>query len=191
MKWITTFEEDKIFKDAQIANLLEEITHKNQQIQDLETNIVSLSAIVMDLKQKLEGKFGKEFAKPSKEYSTAEKEQLNKQREEALNKYIQDPPCIVNQRLKQEEVIMRNVGSEKDSGFQDLPDRYVVTTGKDRYDRYGNRTGIKSWAYNDEKGLFLVTRNNGKEGYYNSASSFQPWTAVDHHKLSWASYHDQ
>ncbi|MFS7947250.1 hypothetical protein Hanom_Chr06g00546001 [Helianthus anomalus] len=136
-------------------------------------------------------KFGKEFAKPRKEYSPVEKEQLDKEREEALNKYIQDPPRVVNQRLKQKEVIMRNVGREKDSEFQDLSDRYVVTIRKDRYDRYGNQTGIKSWAYNDEKGLFLVTRNNENVGYYNSASSFQSWTAVDRRELSWVSYHDQ
>ncbi|KAL9998751.1 hypothetical protein Hdeb2414_s0525g00910641 [Helianthus debilis subsp. tardiflorus] len=50
MKRITVFEEDKIFKDVEIASLLEEITHKNQQIQELETNLGSLSAIIMDLK---------------------------------------------------------------------------------------------------------------------------------------------
>ncbi|MFS7967575.1 hypothetical protein Hanom_Chr09g00787321 [Helianthus anomalus] len=59
------------------------------------------------------------------------------------------------------------------------------------YDRYGNRTGIRSWAYNDEKGLFLVTRNNGIVEYYNSASAFESWTAVDLRELSQASYHDQ
>ncbi|MFS7927705.1 hypothetical protein Hanom_Chr04g00312241 [Helianthus anomalus] len=32
MKRITTLEEDKIFKDVLIVSLLEEITHKNQQI---------------------------------------------------------------------------------------------------------------------------------------------------------------
>ncbi|KAJ0604058.1 hypothetical protein HanHA300_Chr02g0045361 [Helianthus annuus] len=87
MKRITALEEDKIFKDVQIASLLEEITHKNQQIQDLETNLGSLSAIVIDLKQKLERKFGKEFAEPRKEYTADEKEQMDKEHEEAINKY--------------------------------------------------------------------------------------------------------
>ncbi|KAJ0576494.1 hypothetical protein HanOQP8_Chr05g0181621 [Helianthus annuus] len=145
----------------------------------------------MDLKQKLEGKFGKEFAKPPKEYTATEKEQMNKEHEEAINKYIQDPPCTVSQRMKQKEVAMRNGGSEKNYGFQDLPDRYVVKTGKDKYERYGNKTGIRSWAYNDEKGLFLVTRNNGKVEYYNSASVFESWIFVDLRELSQASYHDQ
>ncbi|KAM0056900.1 hypothetical protein Hdeb2414_s0006g00223831 [Helianthus debilis subsp. tardiflorus] len=70
MKRITALEEDKIFKDVQIASLMEEITHKNQKIQELKTNLGSLTAVVMDLKQKLEGKFPKEFADPPKE-STA------------------------------------------------------------------------------------------------------------------------
>ncbi|KAM0016325.1 hypothetical protein Hdeb2414_s0029g00705301 [Helianthus debilis subsp. tardiflorus] len=86
IKRITALEEDKIFKDVQIASLLEEITRKNQQIQDLETNLGSLSAIVMDLKPKLEGKFGKNFAEPPKEYTAAEKEQMDKEHEEAINK---------------------------------------------------------------------------------------------------------
>ncbi|KAM0041766.1 hypothetical protein Hdeb2414_s0011g00370131 [Helianthus debilis subsp. tardiflorus] len=57
MKRITALEEDKIFKDVQIASLIEEITHKNQKIQGLETNLGSLTVVVMDLKQKLEGNF--------------------------------------------------------------------------------------------------------------------------------------
>ncbi|MFS7967194.1 hypothetical protein Hanom_Chr09g00782951 [Helianthus anomalus] len=144
MKRITALEEDKISKDVQIASLLEKITHKNQQIQDLETNVESLSSMVMDLKQKLEEKLGKEFAEPRKEYT------------KALNKYIENPPRTTNQRLKQKVVIMRNVGNEKDYGFQDLPNRYVVTTGRDRYDRYDNRTRIQSWVYNDENEMFLL-----------------------------------
>ncbi|MFS7917175.1 hypothetical protein Hanom_Chr03g00185981 [Helianthus anomalus] len=121
MKKITVLEEDKIFKD----------------IQDLETNLGSLSVVVMDLKQTLEENFRKEFAESRKQYNAAEKEQHDKEHEKALNKYIEDPPRTANQRLKQKEVIMRNVGSKKDFGFQDFPDRYVITTGRDRYDRYG------------------------------------------------------
>ncbi|KAJ0805485.1 hypothetical protein HanPI659440_Chr02g0050551 [Helianthus annuus] len=191
MKRITSLKKDKIFKDVQIASLLEEITHKIQLIQDLETNLGSISIVVMDLKQKLEEKFGKEFTEPRKEYTAAEREQHDKEHEEALNKYIENPKHTANQKLKQKEVVMRNVGSEKDYGFQDLPDRYVATTRRDRYDRYGNRSGIKSSAYNDEKGMFLVTRKNGKVEYYNSTSLFESSTAVDLCELSLAPYHDQ
>ncbi|KAJ0614357.1 hypothetical protein HanIR_Chr02g0061551 [Helianthus annuus] len=94
MKRITILEEDKIFKDVQIASLLEEITHKNQQIQDLETHLGSLPVVVMDLKQKLETKFGKDFAEPRKEYIAVEIEQQDKEREEALSKYIETPHVL-------------------------------------------------------------------------------------------------
>ncbi|KAM0043314.1 hypothetical protein Hdeb2414_s0010g00339821 [Helianthus debilis subsp. tardiflorus] len=74
MRRISTLEEDKIFKDAQIASLMEELVVKNQKINELETNLGALSAIVMDMKQKLEGKFPKEFADPPKESTTEERE---------------------------------------------------------------------------------------------------------------------
>ncbi|MFS7999188.1 hypothetical protein Hanom_Chr12g01163091 [Helianthus anomalus] len=50
MRRISTLEEDKIFKDAQIASLMEELVVKNQKINELETNLGALSAIVMDIK---------------------------------------------------------------------------------------------------------------------------------------------
>ncbi|KAJ0569442.1 hypothetical protein HanRHA438_Chr05g0212151 [Helianthus annuus] len=78
MKRVTTLEEDKIFKDVQIASLIEEITNKNQQTHKLETNLKSLTVVVMDLKQKFEGKFPKEFAEPPKDYMTTEKAQMDK-----------------------------------------------------------------------------------------------------------------
>ncbi|MFS8009308.1 hypothetical protein Hanom_Chr14g01283201 [Helianthus anomalus] len=46
MRRITVLEEDKIFKDAQIASLMEELVVKNQKINDLETNLGALSAVV-------------------------------------------------------------------------------------------------------------------------------------------------
>ncbi|MFS7934931.1 hypothetical protein Hanom_Chr05g00397471 [Helianthus anomalus] len=118
MKRVTTFEEDKIFKYVQIASLIEEITNKNQQTHELETNLRSLTVVVMDLKQKLEGKFSKEFAEPPKDYTTAEKAQMDKEHGEAIDRYIRIPPRTTNWKRKQREVIMRNVGAEKDFGFK-------------------------------------------------------------------------
>ncbi|MFS7929797.1 hypothetical protein Hanom_Chr04g00336651 [Helianthus anomalus] len=172
MKRITALEEDKIFKDVQLASLKEKITHKNQQIHELETNLVSLIVVVMDLKQKLKGKFLKEFAEPPKEYTAEERTQMDKEREEAIDLYIQNPPCTTNHKKKQNEVIMRNVSAKRNFGFQDQPDRYVFTTEKDRFDVCGNRSGIVSWVYNDEKGMFLVKRKNGAVVYYNNADAF-------------------
>ncbi|KAM0034483.1 hypothetical protein Hdeb2414_s0016g00498361 [Helianthus debilis subsp. tardiflorus] len=74
MRRISTLEEDKIFKDAQIVSLMEELVVKNQKINELETNLGELSAVVMDIKQKQQGKFPKEFADPPKESTAEERE---------------------------------------------------------------------------------------------------------------------
>ncbi|MFS8001979.1 hypothetical protein Hanom_Chr13g01196681 [Helianthus anomalus] len=151
MRIITILEEDKIFKDAQIASLMEEIIHKNQKIRELETNMGSLRTVVMDLKKYLEGKFPKEFTDPPKESTAEERAKEQKEHEEAIDRYIQNPPPIANQKMKKKMVLMRNVGAERNLEFGDKPDRYVITTEKDRFDEYGNMSGILSWAYNEEK----------------------------------------
>ncbi|KAF5788718.1 hypothetical protein HanXRQr2_Chr09g0362351 [Helianthus annuus] len=130
MRRITVFEEDKIFKDAQIASLMEELAVKNQKIQELETDLGSLTAIVMDMKQKLEGKFPKEFADPPKESTAEERAKEQKEHDEAMDRYIDNPPRTTNQKLKKKMVVMRNVGAERNLEFGDKPDRYVITTEK-------------------------------------------------------------
>ncbi|KAF5758696.1 hypothetical protein HanRHA438_Chr16g0744811 [Helianthus annuus] len=145
----------------------------------------------MDLKHKLEGRFGKEFAEPPKEYTATDKAQMDKEHEEAIDRYIQNLPHTVNQKRKQKEVVIKNVGAEKNYGLQDLPVRYVIKTGTYRSDHYGNRTGIQCWVYTDENGMFLVKRGNGKVEYYANSSDFESWTTVDLLELSRAPCHDQ
>ncbi|KAF5771973.1 hypothetical protein HanRHA438_Chr13g0582441 [Helianthus annuus] len=178
MKIITALEEDNIFKDVQISSLTEEITHKNQKIQELETNLGLLTAVVMDLKQKLEGKFPKEFADPSKE-STEERAQEQKEHEEAIDRYIQNPPRTAYQKRKQKMVVRRNVGAEKNLEFGDQPDRYIINTEKHIFNTYGNKYGILSWAYSEENGMFIVKRGNVEVEYYDHSDAFESWTAVD------------
>ncbi|MFS7917040.1 hypothetical protein Hanom_Chr03g00184441 [Helianthus anomalus] len=80
MRRISTLEEDKIFKDAQIASLMEELVVKSEKINELETNLGALSDIVMDMKKKLEGKFPKEFADPPKESTVEERESSSREK---------------------------------------------------------------------------------------------------------------
>ncbi|MFS7962122.1 hypothetical protein Hanom_Chr08g00722951 [Helianthus anomalus] len=127
---------------------MEELVVKNQKINELETNLGALSAIVMDMKQKLEGKFPKEFADPPKESTAEEREQERKEHEDAMNKYYESTPSIANQKPRKKMVVMRNVGAEQNLQFGDKPDRYVITTEKSKK---GNKSAIRSWAYNDEK----------------------------------------
>ncbi|KAJ0703254.1 hypothetical protein HanPI659440_Chr14g0548911 [Helianthus annuus] len=163
MQRITIFEEDKIFKDAQIASLMEELVVKNQKIHELETNLGALSVVVVDMKQKVEGKFPKEFADPPKETTAKEREKERKEHEDAMNCYFENPPRTANQKPRKKMVVMRNVGAERDLEFGDRPDRYVITTEKAKH---GNRLGIHNWAYNDVKGMFIVRRNNGDVEFY-------------------------
>ncbi|MFS7912743.1 hypothetical protein Hanom_Chr02g00133461 [Helianthus anomalus] len=171
MRSITVLEEDKIFTDAQIGSLMEELIVKNQTINELETNLGALSARVMDMKQKLEGKFPKEFRIrggygslhcKSSSYSESE--------------------------TKEKMVVMRNVGAERNLQFGDKLNRYVITTEKDKR---GNRSGIRSWAYNDEKGMFIVNRRNGDCEYYDNSTAFESWIAVVLRESSNAGFHNQ
>ncbi|MFS7933961.1 hypothetical protein Hanom_Chr05g00385921 [Helianthus anomalus] len=93
----------------------------------------------MDMKQKLEGKFPKEFADPPKETTAKERAKEQKEHDEAMDCYIANPPHTANQKPKKRMVVMRNVGAERDLQFGDKPDRYVITTEKDKH---GNRSGI-------------------------------------------------
>ncbi|KAM0031313.1 hypothetical protein Hdeb2414_s0017g00507411 [Helianthus debilis subsp. tardiflorus] len=104
MQRISTLEEDKIFKDAQIASLIEELVVKNQKINELETNLGALIVVVMDMKQMLEGKFPKEFVDPPKESTAEEREQQRKEHEDAMNGYYENPPRTANQKPRKKMV---------------------------------------------------------------------------------------
>ncbi|KAF5758752.1 hypothetical protein HanXRQr2_Chr16g0732921 [Helianthus annuus] len=85
-------------------------------------------------------------------------------------------------------VVMRNVGAERNLQVGYQPDRFVITTEKKKK---GNRSGIKSWAYNDEKEMFIVLRKNNEVEYYKNSEDFNSWTPVDLRELSNAGFHDQ
>ncbi|MFS7938778.1 hypothetical protein Hanom_Chr05g00443771 [Helianthus anomalus] len=135
---------------------MEELVVKNQKIHELEKNMGSFTNIVMDVKQKLEGKFPKELADPPKESTAEERAKEQKEHEEAMNRYIDNPPHTANQKLKKKMVVMRNVGAERNLEFGDKPGRCVIKTKRDKH---GNKSGILIWAYNDE--MFIVKRKNG------------------------------
>ncbi|MFS7913018.1 hypothetical protein Hanom_Chr02g00136701 [Helianthus anomalus] len=144
----------------------------------------------MDMKQKLEGKFLKEFADPPKESTVEERAKEQKEHEEAMDRYIDNPPRTANQKLKKKMMVMRNVSAERNLEFGDKPNRYVITTEKHRFDEYRNRSGTLSWAYNDEKGMFIVKRKNGECEYYDHSDAFESWTTVDLRELSNACFHN-
>ncbi|KAJ0440062.1 hypothetical protein HanRHA438_Chr16g0786081 [Helianthus annuus] len=105
-----------------------------------------------------------------------------------MNRYYENPPRTANQKPRKKMVVMRNVGAGRNLQFGDKPDRYVITTEKSKK---GNRSGIKSWAYNDEKEMFIVLRKNGGVEYYANSEAFNSWTPVDLRELGNAGFHDQ
>ncbi|KAJ0681704.1 hypothetical protein HanPI659440_Chr16g0639081 [Helianthus annuus] len=105
-----------------------------------------------------------------------------------MKRYYENPPRAANQKPRKKMVVMRNVGAETDLQFGDRPDRCVITTEKVKR---GNRYGIRSWAYNDEKWMFIVLRKDGEVEYYDNYATFELWTAIDLRELSNAGYHDQ
>ncbi|MFS7999187.1 hypothetical protein Hanom_Chr12g01163081 [Helianthus anomalus] len=76
-----------------------------------------------------------------------------------MNMYYESTPRTTNQKPRKKMVVMRNVGAERNLQFGDKPDRYVITNEKSKK---GNRSGIRIWAYNDEKEIFIVLRKNGE-----------------------------
>ncbi|KAL8240113.1 hypothetical protein R6Q59_013468 [Mikania micrantha] len=90
-------EQDSLSHTLLIQELKTENELKDKKIKDLETNMGHLSAIVLDLKQKLQDKFKGEFtdesspstaAEPVPEISQADFDELARSREEGLRKYF-------------------------------------------------------------------------------------------------------
>ncbi|KAF5819077.1 hypothetical protein HanXRQr2_Chr02g0073551 [Helianthus annuus] len=150
MRKITILEEDKIFKDAQIASLMEELVVKNHKIHELEMNLGALTAIVMDMKQKLKGKVPKEFADPPKETTAKERAKEQKEHDKAMDCYISNPPRTANQKPKKKMVVMRNLGAERDLQFGDKPDRYRRNGDVEYYD---HSEAFESWTTVDLREL--------------------------------------
>ena len=44
-------------------------------------------------------------------------------------------------------------------------DKYVIDLERNRFDKYGNRSGIKAWRYDHDKSMWSITRNYGEIEY--------------------------
>src|ERR1044071_4207017 len=166
---------------------METVTEKNQKIAELESGLGDVSARLLNLTQKLENKFGKEFSETSsfvdKVLTPAERERSEKEHEEHMKKYFEDQVPRVRDRRPGSAYVLKNLAEPSIDPMEEHPERYVTITS-DRYDTYGNRTGIECWRYNDDKGVFVVHRKNGAVEYYASTSAFNSWTKIDLTELS-------
>ncbi|KAL8249573.1 hypothetical protein R6Q59_006441 [Mikania micrantha] len=184
-------EQDSLSHTLLIQELKNDNELKDKKIKDLETNMGHLSAIVLDLKQRLQDKFKGEFideTSPSDivesvpELSKADFNKLIKSREEGLRKYFAGETGFKVSMAKSREFMMiieRTVQEARDAA-KVKPTRFVADMGDSRFNYEGDRSGIVCWGYDEVNGLWWVRRNLTKRiEYYDHPSSFKSLTVVD------------
>ncbi|KAL8217889.1 hypothetical protein R6Q57_021262 [Mikania cordata] len=165
---------------------------KDKKIKDLETNKGNLSAIVLDLKKKLQDKFKGEFvdesspsttAEPAPKMSKTDFDELTRSREEGLRKYCNY--CNTGFKVsiaKSRELMMttdRTIQEAKDEA-KFKPTGFIIDVGDSRYNYEGDRSGIFCWGYDEVKDLWWIHRKLTKRiQYYDHPSSFKSLTLVD------------
>ncbi|KAJ0597847.1 putative EF-Hand 1, calcium-binding protein [Helianthus annuus] len=174
-----------------------------------------LMSMVFDLKAKLETKFQSEFAdKDDDLMNVAQRERIAEKRltadaarEVGLNEYL-----VAAQKKKKKKKKKKKLPSKKpnnkqilimknqnvnplDENFQPKDptktfDRYVMELGSSHYDKVGNKSGITSWMYDQDKKMWLVIRESGHREYHSKESQFESWKKIDLKNLLPAPYHD-
>ncbi|KAL8228514.1 hypothetical protein R6Q57_016098 [Mikania cordata] len=184
-------EQDSLSQTLLIQELKTDNELKDKKIKDLETNMGHLSAIVLDLKQKLQDKFKGEFidessptntAEPVPEMSKADFDELTRSREEGLRKYFAGDTGFKVSIAKSRELMMttdRTIQKAKDaSKFE--PTRFIVDVGDNRYNYEGDISGIFYWGYDEVKEMWWIRRKlNKRIEYYDHPSSFKLLMVVD------------
>ncbi|KAL8260142.1 hypothetical protein R6Q59_028095 [Mikania micrantha] len=184
-------EQDSLSHTLLIRELKTENEAKDKKIKDLETNMGHQSAIVLDMKQKLQDKFKGEFLDEScsstavesePEMSRAEFDELNRSREEGLRKYFAGETGFKVSMAKFRELMMiteRTVQEARDVA-KIKPTRFIVDVGDSRFNYEGDRSGIVCWGYDEVKELWWLRRKLTKRiEYYDHPSSFKSLTVVD------------
>ncbi|KAL8242278.1 hypothetical protein R6Q59_012580 [Mikania micrantha] len=150
---VSELEQDSLSHTLQIQELKIENEAKDRKIKDLQTNMGHLSAIVLDMKQKLQDKFKGGFlyesssstaVEPKPEMSRAEFDELNRSREEGLRKYFVSETGFKVSLAKSRELMMiteRTVQEARDA-TKIKPTRFVVDMGDSRYNYKGDKSGI-------------------------------------------------
>ena len=57
-------------------------------------------------------------------------------------------------------------------------------------DEFGDRSGVRMWAFDPESNMWAVKRNYGFPEYYKTIHDFNSWTKVDLAELSRAPFHN-
>ncbi|KAJ0681409.1 hypothetical protein HanPI659440_Chr16g0635591 [Helianthus annuus] len=137
-----------------------------------------------------------------RDQTAEEKAAANAEHEATLNAYL-EAAKKKKRKLPQKNratniclLIMKNQDvNPLDENFQPkdptkTSDRYVMEVGKSHYDKMGNKSGITSWRYDQDKKIWLVIRESGHREYYSKESQFESWMKIDLKNLLRDPYHD-
>lgn len=74
---------------------------------------------------------------------------------------------------------------------RDQPQLTVTELQKRSFgDKFGNRSGIKMWGFQDELNMWVLKRNLGNPEYYKDIHNFFSWMKVDLNELLEAPFHN-
>ncbi|KAL8226022.1 hypothetical protein R6Q57_018579 [Mikania cordata] len=197
-----------------ISELQENQVAQNLKIQTLEANLRYLTALFMDLKQQLnktddidgvqekrgdgdEGGSSGDGLEISwiLRLIKERKVQTEGSRKEKVSysagyHYLNVDKWVAGEKLDTSEHLVIPSVRHKDyfKQQQDLPKKYVISTGKNFYDKVGDRSGIHSWHYDRDRRMWVVKRKSGNLEYYQSPGNFESWIRVDFVELDEAPF---
>ncbi|KAL8228412.1 hypothetical protein R6Q57_015996 [Mikania cordata] len=165
---------------------------KDVKIKSLEIDVGHLTAIVIDLKHKLQEKFQGEFTDESspntisaststKELTQAEKDNISLSHEEGLRIYFaRETGLKVSTKRFRELLIMKEKRSQAEKDARKIkPTRFQVDVEHSTYNLEGDRTGIVCWGYDALKEMWWIHRKFSRRiEYYSHALNFQCFTMV-------------
>jgi hypothetical protein len=186
-------EQNLMIKDAEIVQLKDQLTQKDQQIEQMQSDISMLFSLVYDLKAKLEKKFGQEFADPADVISPEEQkrrdQELRADREKGIADYFAGPEATPEEKQakKRRYVVLKNRNKNPDH-----PDAHaehiLMDVGTSMFDKMGNRSGIISWGFETDRQRWWIKRNRGSMEWYKDEKAFQSFTKSDLEDLANAPY---
>ncbi|CAI9289168.1 unnamed protein product [Lactuca saligna] len=200
---------------AHIFELREKDEEKTKQINDLQTSLGSVLANYFNLKNVLYDAFG-EKVKALFQQPHGVVDPPSVQSPPATDDLPVNPPAprtttIVNRfekepegsrariTIKQGKRIVTANQSEglllmKSSNENRKTRDHVLTVTdlkKRKFgDEYGDRTGIRMWAFDPMTNLWVVKRKSGASECYKSTDDFNSWTKIDLAELSRAPFHN-
>ncbi|CAI9268291.1 unnamed protein product [Lactuca saligna] len=210
---------EKNIQLEQLASHLEELKErdeeKSKQIEDPQTNLGSVTAFYFNLKNVLYDAFGDKFKALFQQPHGIEDPPMAPTQSTSGDLPV-DPPLprtttIVDRFEKEPEASRARItikqGNKTDTANEsegllfmknsneNCKAKYPVLTMTDLKkrkfgDEYGDRSGIKMWAFDPKSNMWILKRNSGIPEYYKSMHDFNSWNKVDFVELLRGPFHN-